>query len=137
MDDEVFPGEAQMLQMFNQTGAMIQESLLPPKWEYRLCLWDEVNPAAKEGWEVHPSGPWPILTAWTDPESGEQRTQPQPGYLMVRKRSVADDAAEMIAGGMPAELAEMIAGGMPAELAEGIADGSIPVFEYPNEAEGS
>jgi len=111
-----------MMNLMNQMGAAAREMTLPPRYQYKLCLWDEVNPAAKEGWEVHPSGPWPILTAWIDPASGEQRTQPQPGYLMVRKRSVADDAAEMIAGGMPEE------------LARGLADGSIPVFDLPNQA---
>ena len=107
-----------------QLKAAADEIEAGDRLEYKLALWDEVNPAAREGWQVHASGPWPVMLAWPAVDGREAGHMTQPGYLMWRKLSAASEAEELLRAGVPEE------------LAAGIADGSIPVVEYGNEAAG-
>ena len=68
-----------------QAGAMMREALAqattPDRHEYRLVGWDEVNPLAREGWELRAADVTLRL------------------FVMGRKLTVADQAAELLAGG--------------------------------------
>lgn len=101
--------------LLGQLGAMIAESARPERFEYRLCLWGEVNDAAREGFQVHQSGPWPMTVDWTDSGSGEQRQGVNPGFLMWRKLGPESEAEEIL---------------------RRVQSGDVPVYEFPNEAAG-
>lgn len=67
-----------------QASAMMREALVaattPDRYEYKLVGWDEVNPLAREGWELR----------------GMDVTLRF--FVMGRKLTVADQAAELLAG---------------------------------------
>lgn len=62
-----------------QLGAQITEASRPVTWEYKLVSWDEVNPLARDGWELKGM------------DVGALR------FVMGRQRGAADEAADMLA----------------------------------------
>lgn len=67
----------------SQAGAMMREALVaattPDRYEYKLVGWDEVNPLAREGWELRAAD---VTLRF---------------FIMGRKLTVADQAAELLA----------------------------------------
>jgi hypothetical protein len=75
-----------LVQQAQQIGAMLQQAHTEQRLEYRLVRWDTVNDLAREGWVVQQA-----VGTWA-PEDGHVTV-----FLMVRKLSIADEAAEILA----------------------------------------
>lgn len=76
--------ESMLRDGLGQAGAMMREALVaattPDRYEYKLVEWPEVNPLAREGWELR---------------AGDMALR---FFVMGRKLTVADQAAELLAG---------------------------------------
>ena len=76
--------ERQIMTGLSQAGAMMREAMAaattPDRYEYRLVGWDEVNPLAREGWELRAAD---VTLRF---------------FVMGRKLTVADQAIELLAG---------------------------------------
>jgi hypothetical protein len=91
--DEV---EGQLSAMMGQAMAGLTEAMTDPKFEYRLALWEEVNPLARDGWALVPITP-PSLTA----ESWQNLGYPDAvidmaAWVMCRKLGPADAADDLL-----------------------------------------
>ena len=68
-----------------QVQATMMEASRPPRFEYALVRWEQVNDRAREGWQLAPVlGPLPAA------HPGEW------AFVMQRQLGAADEAAEML-----------------------------------------
>lgn len=77
---------AGLLVTAQQMGTGIIEANQPARLEYRLVRWEKVNELARDGWMVQQG-----LGSWS-PDDGHVTV-----FLLVRKMTIADEAAELLA----------------------------------------
>lgn len=84
MDGDGREIEEALMTGLSQAGAMMREALtaatMPDRYEYKLVGWDEVNPLARQGWDLRAAD---VTLRF---------------FVMGRKLTVADVAAELLAG---------------------------------------
>lgn len=66
----------------SRTEAIMAEASRPPRYEYARVEWDDVNRWARQGWQLVPIYPLPMLDGHV--------------FIMQRQLGAADEAADML-----------------------------------------
>lgn len=86
--------ESQLLSGLGMLKAAMGEAMRPPRFEYRIVSWHEVNALAADGWQMVPVSPLP---GWFDANvvHADYRNEVL-GFVMMHQLSASDDAEQLL-----------------------------------------